>query len=132
MASGATVRVEGLRELSRAFKRISKDLSDDLVKELKAAGDDVKEDAESFALGRIRNMPQSPRWSGMRIGVARAQGLVYMVPLARSRRRPGGGRSNLGDLLMDRAMDPALEKNAAGVVRKVDDLLDRLAGVNGF
>lgn len=131
MATGA-IRVKGLRELSRDFKRISKDLSDDLVKELKAAGEDVKRDAEDLALTQIRNMPRSPHWAQMRIGVSRAQGLVYMVPFARSRRGRGTSRPNLANLLLEEAMDPALERNAAKVERKVDDLLGRLADDNGF
>jgi hypothetical protein len=131
MAIG-TVRVRGLKELSRDFRRISKDLSDELVDGLKEAADGVRSDAEDLALGKIRNMPLSPHWAGMRIGVSRAQGLVFMVPAARSRRRKGSGRSNLKNLLLERAMDPALAKNADGVVKNVDNLLGKIAGQNGF
>ena len=130
MAAGVTVRVSGLRETTRAFRRISKSLDSELVDGLKGAAEVVKTDAESFALGRIRNMPGSPRWAGMRIGVSRAQGVVFMVPSARG--RGGRGRSNLANLLMERAMDPAVEKNAGKVIKGVDDLLGRLAGQNGF
>ena len=127
-----TVRVRGLAELNRDLRRFAEDVSDDLVDGLKEAAEDVRTDAESLALGRIRNMPRSPRWAGMKINVARGSAAVRMFPKARSRRRPGGGRSNLADLLMDRSMDPALEQNAAGVERKVDALLGRLANRNGF
>lgn len=133
MATGTTVRVSGLKDLSRALSRIDKGVAKtELVEPLKAAGEDVKRDAESFALGRIRNMPLSPRWAGMRIGVSQAQGVVFMVPQARSRRGRGTSRPNLSRLLLERAMDPAKEKNAANVERKVDELLGRLAGENGF
>lgn len=131
MATG-TVRVRGLKEMTRAFKRISKELDSMLVLELKDAGEDVRKDAEDLALGKITNMPRSPRWAGMKITVNRAQGLVSMVPAARSARRKGGSRPNLANLLLDRAMDPAKEKNAAAVVGKVEDLIDRLGGANGF
>lgn len=131
MADG-TIRVIGLKQLSRDFKRISKDLSDELVDELKDAAEDVKDEAERLALTEIRNMPRSPRWAGMRIGVSRAQGLVYMVPAARSRRKPNRSRKNLAILLLDEAMDPAVERNADKVTGKVDDLLGRLADRHGF
>ena len=130
MADGA-IRVIGLKELSRDFKRMSKELSDELVGELKDAAQVVVDEAEELALRRIRNMPRSPRWAGMRIGVSRAQGLVYMVPAAR-RRSGGSGRKNLADLLLDEAMDPAAEKNAGKVVDRLDDMLGRIANGNGF
>lgn len=134
MAEGA-IRVVGLKELSRDFKRMSKQLSDDLVKELKDVAEVVADDAEQLALTRIRNMPRSPRWAGMRIGVSRAQGVVYMVPAARARaasRRTGYARPNLADLLLEEAMDPAAEKNAGKVVDRLDDMLGRIANGNGF
>lgn len=131
MADGA-IRIIGLKELSRDFKRMSKQLSDELTDELKEAAQVVADDAEELALTRIRNMPRSPRWAGMRIGVSRAQGMVYVVPAARSRRKPGRGRGNLADLLLDEAMDPAVEKNQQKVVGKLEDMLDRLADNNGF
>jgi hypothetical protein len=130
MASGVTVRVSGLRETTRAFRRISKSLDSELVDGLKGAAEVVRTDAEQFALGRIRNMPASPRWAGMRIGVSSAKGSVFMVPSAR--RAGGSGRSNLSKLLMERSMDPAVEKNAAKVIKGVDNLLGKLAGENGF
>lgn len=126
----ATVRVQGLKELTRAFKAISKDLDRELVGELKAAADPVKAEGEKLALTRIGNMPRSPDWAVMRIGVSKAQGLVYMVP--QRRRRGGSGRANLANLLMDRAMDPALEKHQDDVVQRVDQLLGKLGGDHGF
>lgn len=127
MASG-TVVVRGLKELTRDFKRISKDLDKEVVDGLVEASDDVKRDAESLALGRIRNMTQ--HWSQMRIGVSRAQGMVYMVPLARGRGQIH--RGNLKTLLLERSMDPALERNSDTVEKKLDAVLGKLAGDNGF
>jgi hypothetical protein len=126
------IRVVGLKELSRTFKRMSKELSDDLTDELKEAAQVVADDAQELALTQIRNMPRSPRWAGMRIGVSRAQGVVYVVPAARARRRPGRARANLSDLLLEEAMDPAVAKNQDKVVRKLEDMIDRIASQNGF
>ena len=102
----------------------------DLVESLEEAAQPVELEAEALAVSRIRNMPRSPRWAGMRIGVSRMESLVYMVPAARSRRRTK--RPNLADLLLTRAMDPALEHNAAQVEKTVDHMLAELAGKNGF
>lgn len=129
MATG-TVRVRGLKELARAFKGISKDLSKELVQELRQAADPVKKEAEQLALTRIRNMPRTPEWAGMRIAVAKSRGTVTMYP--QRRRRGGSARPNLATLLMDEAMDPGLEHNQQKVINRIDGLLGRLGGEHGF
>jgi len=127
------IKVKGLRDLVRDLNRISSDVGDELRTELAKAADPVKRQAEALALGRIRNMPSSPDWAEMRIGVARSTALVYMVPERRSRRRNRKWkRTNLADLLMERAMDPALEQNQEEVVQRVDEMLGRLGRTNGF
>lgn len=129
MADGA-IKVRGLKELTKSFRGISKDLTKELSGELKAAAEPVRSRAEGLALTEIRNMPASPRWAGMRIGVSTARGAVFMVPAARSRRRTK--RPNLARLLMERAMDPALAQNTDKVVANIDDLLGNLFEANGF
>jgi hypothetical protein len=127
MATGA-IRVKGLKELTRDFKKISKDLSKEVTRELKDAAEPVRTGAEQLALGQIRNM--TPRWAAMRIGVSAAQGRVYMVPQAR--RAGGSGRANLKGLLLDRAMDPALEQHADEVKDNINDVLGHIFDHNGF
>ena len=126
------VRVNGLRELTRAFAKIDKDLSNEVRDELLDAVEPVKERAQQLALSRIRNMPQSPEWAEMRTGVSRARGVVFMVPAARSRRRPNRRRPNVGELLLERAMDPAVDEQTDQIVRGVEHVLDRLGRENGF
>lgn len=106
------------------------DVHKELNDALRAAAQPVADEAEMLAMTRIRNMPRSPHWAGMRIGVSVARGVVYMVPAARSKRTRK--RPNFGELLLERAMDPALERNAAKIEHAVDDMLGRLAGDNGF
>ena len=129
MATGA-VRVKGLKELTRAFNGMSKDIAQDLVWELEEAADPVRKEGEHLALTTIGNMPRSPQWATMRIGVSKAKGLVYMVPAMR--RRSGSGRPNLAGLMQPRALDPALEANENEVVDRVDKLLARLGGEHDF
>lgn len=127
MATGA-VRVSGLRELQTAFRKIGGSVNKELRDELKDAADPVKVRAQSLALTQISNMPRSPRWADMRIGVS-ARG-VYMVP--RARRRGGSGRPNLKGLLLDQSMDPALMEKQDEIVQSVEKMFDNLAGRNGF
>ena len=126
------VRVNGLRELTRAFGKISKDLSNEVRDELLEAVEPVKQRAEQLALSRIRNMPESPAYAEMRTGVSRARGVVFMVPAWRSRRRPNRRRPNVGALLVERAMDPAVDEKTDDIVRGVEHVLDRLGRENGF
>lgn len=130
MATGSAVRITGLKELNRAFKRIDKGLAKtELVEPLKKAADPVAKDAEMFALTRIRNMPRSPDWAVMRIGVSQAQGLVYMVPQQRGGR--GSPRGGLKPRLLEQ-MESARDKNEEKVTKEMDNFLGKLAGENGF
>ena len=124
-----SVRISGLAELNRAFRKMSGDLDKELKAALKKAAEPVETRAEALALGRIRNMPRSPRWADMRIGVS-GKATVYMVP--RAKRRGGSGRPNLKSLLLDQSMDPALMEKQGEVVEEVGQMIDRLAGASGF
>lgn len=115
------IRVEGLRELSRAFAVADKTLSRELRKRLREAADPVRVDAEGLASSRIRKIGLT--WSRMRVGVTRTS--VYVAPRERGLRGIAGPRMrpNLAGLLMERAMIPSLEANIAGVTEAVDDVL---------
>ena len=72
-------------------------------------------------------MPSSPKWAQMRIGVT--QTLVYVAPQQRgikSRTDRRLRRPNLADLLMGRAMQPALDKNVSRVEVGVGLALDKV------
>jgi hypothetical protein len=123
---GPVVVVRGQRELSRAFAKADRDIRLEWRRRLRAVAEPVRRDVEELALTRIRNMPKSPKWARMRTGVT--QRLVYVAP--RQRGTHGRGprrRSNLADLLMDRAMQPALNHHRADIERAVDRLLDEIA-----
>ena len=114
-----TIHVQGLKELERAFKLADKLEQKELRTVLKATALPVKQAAESKAISRIRRMPRSPAWSQMRIGVGRS--VVYMVP--KRKNRGGSKRKNLRDLLLDRAMEPALTENIPEVTMAVENML---------
>lgn len=119
------VRVKGLTELNRALKRTSKETRLGVRKEIRSVADPVKDDAESFASSRIRNI--GGPWSEMRIG--QTLDSVYVAPKQRGVGR-GGDRSrkrkNLAGRLMDEAMQPALDRHAADAQERVDAMLVRV------
>jgi hypothetical protein len=121
--------VSGLSDLQAAFKDADKQLRLGIRGELRQIAEPVAREAEQLALSSIRRMPRSPNWSRMRVGVTR--NLVYVAPRQKGTRGRGPRRRpNLADLLMGRAMEPALERNTAGIERHFDQLLDRVA--DGF
>lgn len=125
MAAGG-VQVRGLRELQRDLKLMAGEVGKELRDELQRVAVPVRVLAENKAGAAIENI--GPRWGRMRIGVN--PGLVYVAPA--SHRQGGSPRPNLGFLLMDKAMQPALDESEEGIVLRVDQMLDNLAGFNGF
>lgn len=124
MAENA-VRIEGLRELERAFKLYGRGLEKGVREALEAAAEPVRFDAQSLATASIRNI--GIPWSRMRVGVTRRT--AYVAPNERGRstqRNPQRGRQNLRGLLLERAMQPALDQNIANVEREIGDALDDL------
>lgn len=126
MASERIIRVEGLGSLQRAFSVADKGLSRKLRESLKDAAEPVRADAESSAVSSIRNI--GIPWSRMRVGITRSS--VYVAPQQRGRRSRSiirGRRPNLKPLLLDRAMEPALEANIGGIEREAERVLDDVA-----
>ena len=121
MASPRTIKVHGLREMSLAFSKADKDLKKNLRSTLREVAEPVREEAASRASHEIRNI--GPRWSQMRVGVTSK--VVYVAP--RQRSRGGSRRPNLASLLMERAMEPALEANAGQIEDACEDMLDKIA-----
>jgi hypothetical protein len=119
-----TIQVRGLRELSRAFKVADSDIRRDLRAALQSAAEPVRMDAERLAVSEITRI--GIPWSRMRVGVT--QSSVYVAPNERGRRTRGRRRRpNLAPLLLGRAMEPALDRNRARVIREVEDTLADLA-----
>jgi hypothetical protein len=122
----AEVHVRGLRELQAALAKADRDTRLGLRADLRNVAKPVQQDAQQLALSTIAGMPRSPRWAGMRIGVTRS--LVYVAPRQKGTRGRGPeGRPNLANLLMTKAMEPALERNRPGIERSMETVLDRMA-----
>jgi hypothetical protein len=127
------VVVRGLHELQAALAHADRSLRLGVRKGLRQAAEPVQRGAEELALEKIRRMPRSPQWARMRVGVTR--NLVYVAPRQRGIRwnakNPGYRfqmrRPNLADLLMDRAMQPALDQHQAEVEARFEELLDHIS-----
>lgn len=120
-----TVAVRGLRELVAATDAAGREVRRDLNGELRKVAEPVRQDAESFAKTRIRR--NTPKWSLMRTGVTRR--VVYVAPRARgvgSRGLVQYRRPNFGRLLMDRAMQPALDRHEHEIEQQVGRFLDEV------
>lgn len=122
----AGLRIEGLTELRRSLAKMSRELNQELGDALKKAVEPVRAEAEHKAFATIRNIGSI--WGRMRTGST--QSTVYVAPA--TRRRGGSPRPNLGTLLMDQAMWPALEEKQDSIEQDVANAFDRLAFRAGF
>ncbi len=127
------IRVEGLNGLVDAFAAADRHVRDDLRDALQEAAAPVRSAAQQLAGARISHMGGSHRpWERMRIGIA-GRSVVYVAPVERGAKSRGAktvkGRPNLARLLLDRAMEPALEENTRKVENRLDLLLDEVVTV---
>lgn len=117
--------VRGLKELTRTFSKAPTDVKRAYRTELRSVGEPVRLEAESLAVSTIRKV--GPDWSKMRTGVTTR--LVYVAPRQRGVKGRGNQRlrrPKFGTLLMDRAMQPALDRNRHRIEGDFDQMLDRL------
>ena len=119
MPAGA--RMHGLAEMQRAFSRANKDLSKELRTSLQKVAEPVRSDAEVRAVSQIPNV--GGHWSRFRTGVTRNS--VYVAPRERGR-RSALRRPNFAGLLMDRAMQPALDAHASEIEHELGNMLDEI------
>lgn len=112
--------MHGYRELKLIARAAGPTVQKDLDGRLRQLAEPIRADAESLALSGITRI--GVPWSRMRVGVT--QRLTYVAPRQRGQRRRGpSSRPNLADLLEQRAMTPALERNKANLERGTNDVL---------
>lgn len=120
----AAVNVKGLRELRRLLAATNRAADKDLRVGLRALAEPIRADAEGLASSSIPRV--GPNWSRMRVGVT--QKLVYVAPRERGTRgRTARSRPRFADLLEQRAMTPALQRNEARLEQGVEDIFDSIA-----
>jgi hypothetical protein len=123
------VIVKGLRDVNAAFAHTDREIRLEWRAGMRQVAEPVRRDAELSAQQSIPNMAASPRWARMRIGVTR--NMVYVAPRQRGTRgRTAAHRPNLAGLLMDRAMQPALDRHEHEITGRIEHLLVEVA--DGF
>lgn len=131
MAGGA-VKVQGLRELQRAFRAADPELKTQLTEELRHAGDVVRVDArgmfEGWGGAHGRSAAASHAASGWKTKVSSTGGAKRTVVVAQTLRkgRATRRRPNWGALQMKKALLPARAANTKRVVEMLDAMLGRL------
>ena len=109
------VKVKGLRELHRALKNADQETKKQLERELRDAGDIVR-DRAGMKFGN----------PGLRTSTA-GFGRVKVT-----RRRSRHLRGDFGSLLMRRSLLPALAETEPQVIEAVEGMLDRVGRKEGF
>jgi hypothetical protein len=118
--------VENYTNVMRAFAKADRDIRLGWRTEMRRVAEPVRVQAEQLAVATIPRMARSPKWARMRTGVTQKE--VYIVPRQRGvRGRNPKSRPNLADLMMNRAMQPALDRNRGNIIRGFEQALDRMA-----
>lgn len=119
---GSTVRVEGLRNLSRIIRESNDDVDLWLREGLLQIGERVAVDTrQSYAEYSVKGA------AGVRAKVART-GTVIVAQTLRRGRDMNLRRANFGGLMMSRAFLPALDRNKAEAEASAERLLLGLEG----
>lgn len=121
------IRIEGLRELERAFKVYGRGMEKGVREALEAGAEVVRPDVESLAEQTIKR--SAIDWTRMRVGVVRRVG--YVAPIQRGNRSLRSSRRARGAKfkarMLEHAMYPALDQNIDRVEREFEDALGDLA-----
>ena len=108
--------------MQRDFRKMSKDLTKELRSELREVGDIVRDDA------RRRFADVDARSAAGYRTVVRQRGVAVEQRL----RRTTGAHPGYGAMQMSQALSPAVDAKQDEVVDRLDGMLDKLAGRNGF
>jgi hypothetical protein len=118
------VVIEGMEELDRAFARAAKEAVRELRANYRRIAEPVRRDAQARAQMEITRI--GPKWYRMRTGVTRRS--VYIAPREHGVHSPTDPkrRPKFADLMLEKAMLPAVESKADDVEREVEDLMNHL------
>ena len=124
------VRIEGLRELERAFKLYGRGLEKGLREVLEASAEVVRPDAQLLTRSALKPPKEGGAdWTQMRVGVTRRMGYVAPVERGNRSRRPSSRArgAKFKARVLGRALEPALQNNKPRVEREFKDALVDLA-----
>jgi hypothetical protein len=135
--TGAVVHVQGLEELIGTFRLIPEEVSEELTWELEEAAEPARKKSTEFILTGggghpgMHNMPPTPVYAGMRIGVSRSEKTVWIAPSWHARSGSGRGRPNISGEFRVR-MEAAVEEEKEHIYERVDNMIDGITARHGF
>lgn len=118
----SAIRVDGTREVMRAFRAVDKSLAREFGNDLKAAAAPVVEGSKQ----------KVTRFRGVSLRTIRAKRSGPNVFVEQSARKVTGKRGDFGALQMRVGLIPALDENTDEVFAAVEKTLDRYANSAGF
>lgn len=131
-AQDGAVKLEGLKELVRAFNKYDRDLVDDLGNELAEAAGPVRSTTESYitagggGFSAMRGVVGRGAYvADMRVGFSKGRATAYVAPLWRSNKGTPQGR--VLSAAIRRRMEQAVEDHGSDVEARVGHFLDTLA-----
>jgi phage gpG-like protein len=136
----ATIQVEGISELNRAFGRLDKRLQRELQAEMRAiaavVAERAKQIAEEKGLRRSGRLVESIKPGARRGGAVVRETAVRTTGKGAPYKYPGiyefGGRAGLGQVGPRAFLKPAVDDTREETVRGVELLLDRLISAEGL
>src|SRR5262245_12706581 len=120
------VVVEGMGDLLRALKYAERDTRLGVRAELRQVAEPVRADEEATAAVFLRNMPRSPQWARMRIGVTQKE--IYVVPRQKGARGRGPRqRPSWGRRFDPRVKAPVTARHEPRFEREMEQAMNRIA-----
>jgi hypothetical protein len=116
------VRIRGLRETQRAFRRMSGGLDATLKAALYRAAEPVAREAKSLA----------EQWDGVRTSTIGPRVVASGTYVTQRARKVTGDHPNIGALQMTDALIPALEHNQEAIYGAAEGALDTIENMGGF
>jgi hypothetical protein len=117
-----TIRVKGLRELTKAFRSLEAETWPALRKQLAESARPVAESAKA----------KISVYRGASLETIRPRATTRSVFVTQTKRKVTGLRPDYGGLQMRHGLIPALDENTERIVRDLENMLDRLARREGF
>lgn len=111
---GATVRVEGLREVQRAFRKMSGELNPALRTALREAAWPVARTVREY----------EGKWTGASVKTIGPKTTLMGASVTQRARKVTGRRPDFGALQMRQAFIPALEDHAEDIQHAAEHVLD--------
>lgn len=118
----ASVKVKGLNQLVRALNKVDKELAKEIRSEIREVAKVVQDDARSRFMGVDARSAM-----GLRASARGGRGFV-----GQRYKRTTGHHPEFGSLQMRKALLPALGSKQDEVVRRLEEMIDRLGNRAGF